>query len=464
MSLNSPIPNDLTISFYLLKNCKLWVWDFDDTIIDTTTYLKKSMQPCDIRNRTDQDLDKETPQWRYFKKLVEYLVMHGRYVAIASFGTLEIIQAYMDRIMGFNQQFFNKRNIMAPCMKDREVRTFQPPQNKNEYIYQLMKIYRVQDFKRVVLFDDLPSNIADATGIGIIAVQIAAPRNGDSDINKMYFGPWVMDDFDRKMETQCGTEIYLNRTFTGISSKSRLAGSNGSGSERQIDDSEAFLGISYDKIDFGLGQDEWKFGTTAYGSSIGDRKVSVRPDMRWNRMNVQNPPQWVDGNWNTDNILDSKENNINKVGNSTAGWEDSSLGGSSHSFWEKHQRVRKAEVGGRADGGSRGSGSDDSSSGSSGKRISWKSGGGSGIRYGTMDNDDNGDNGDNGDNSDVVGISEGFENKKNSNSNRNGNSNSDRNSNREESCSSCNKIGWNWITLTLMVVIFFMAVLVVSVM
>ena len=106
------VPNDIPISFYLLKQCKLWVWDFDDTLIDTMTYLKKDMSPEAILKRCDAELDQEVPQWRYFRKLVEFLVMHGRYVGIASFGTLEIIQAYMKRIMGFNQQFFNKKNII----------------------------------------------------------------------------------------------------------------------------------------------------------------------------------------------------------------------------------------------------------------------------------------------------------------------------------------------------------------
>ena len=100
------IPADLQISLYLLKQCKLWVWDFDDTLIDTKTYLDKDMSPAVILKRTDDELTKDIPQWKYFRRLVEYLVMNGRYVSIASFGTYEIIQAYMSRIMGFNQHFF----------------------------------------------------------------------------------------------------------------------------------------------------------------------------------------------------------------------------------------------------------------------------------------------------------------------------------------------------------------------
>ena len=43
---------DLIISFYLLKKCKLWVWDFDDTLIDTKYYYKSNMNQESIRNRT----------------------------------------------------------------------------------------------------------------------------------------------------------------------------------------------------------------------------------------------------------------------------------------------------------------------------------------------------------------------------------------------------------------------------
>ena len=57
MSANSLPPDDLPVSFYLIKQCKLWVWDFDDTLIDTDTYYKNKMDVTSIRNRTDNELD-----------------------------------------------------------------------------------------------------------------------------------------------------------------------------------------------------------------------------------------------------------------------------------------------------------------------------------------------------------------------------------------------------------------------
>ena len=126
-----------------LKKCKLWVWDFDDTLIDTKYYYTSNMEPNAIRARTDIELNNEVPQWKYFKRLVTYLVQNGKYVAIASFGTYEIIKAYMDRIMGFNQNFFTSKNLIAPNGNERRCRGFQLPPNKNEYIYKIMKYYKI---------------------------------------------------------------------------------------------------------------------------------------------------------------------------------------------------------------------------------------------------------------------------------------------------------------------------------
>ena len=413
MSLNSP--PDLTISFYLLKNCKLWVWDFDDTLIDSTTYIKRNMEPSKIRIRTDAELDIEVPKWRYFKRLVEFLVSHGRYVGIASFGTYEIIQAYMDRIMGFNQKYFNRNNIIAPCYEERENRAFSLPPHKNEYIYKLMKAYKVEDFKRVVLFDDMASNISEATGIGVIGIQIATPRNGDSE--NLYFGPWLMDDFDRKIETDCGKEIYLNRTFTGVSNKN-----NGDTTDS---DRIPFFGPAFDKMDFGLGVQE-KFHPMAFGTGIGSRKVNTMPEYKWNTTKVADPPLWQNGNW----------------GDSAT---DSTLGGVSPSFWDGHHSVGNYT-------------SDD------GKTLFQTIQPYNGNLEGAG-------------NQSIGVVVEGFDNNINNIKKRKNNNNKNSNNkgakapsdgafarkSREEKCDSCGKLDWNWIILVLMVIISMMALIVFNV-
>ncbi len=346
------IPHDIPLSSYLFKQCKLWVWDFDDTIIDTATYLKKDMTPDEILKRSDKELDIEIPQWRYFQKLTEFLVMNGRYVGIASFGTLEIIQAYMHRIMGYNQHFFTKKNIIAPCMKARDAYRFTLPANKNEYIYTLMRIYRVQDFKRVVLFDDKPSNIADAIAIGIIGVQIATIANGDNpNSNKLLFGPWVMSAFDNKIKTTCGEEIYQNKTYTGIAAKENYTATAyntapntdinfGSGirANNNYFQEPYTLGVSDNHLynnnitDNGDGGGDGSSLSSrprnmAFGTGIGNRKILMKPEFRWNsyKNSFKNIPKWKNGNYvnvpnlvNTEGYWDENEN-VNVCGGGSGG-------------------------------------------------------------------------------------------------------------------------------------------------
>ena len=401
MSANSLPPNNLAVSFYLIKTCKLWVWDFDDTLIDTETYLRRDMLPSTIRKLSDCDLDVDVPQWRYFSRLIDFLVTHGKYVAIASFGTYEIIRAYMDRILGFNQKYFGKQNIIAPCMEDRDSRRFSVPPNKNEYIYQLMKIYRVQDFGRVVLFDDMSSNISSAISIGVIGVQIATSRNGDIDASKFLFGPWIMDDLDKKLESKC-------------CNKEKLTNIDANGNDNM------FLGDKFQYVD------------SAFGTGIGDRRISKKPDNRWNKMNVQNPPLWQNGNWQTNG------------GNSTIeSFPETSLGGYSLSFWDNDQSVIKKNIGGsgsRNNGGRNNGGSNSVSI--SGSNIS----------------DDY--------------TTEGFQ-SSNSDKIASYNNNYRKQNNKHntvdkfmdgDNCESCKKITWNWITLSLMVIIFMMVALCFSVM
>jgi hypothetical protein len=347
-------PPNLPISHILFKQCKLWVWDFDDTLIDTATYYSSKMDTDAILARTDAQLDNEVPQWRYFRQLVEFLVGNGRYVGIASFGTYEIIQAYMKRIMGFNQHFFNKMNIVAPEYKQRNTFRFNQPPNKNEYVYQLMRIYRIQDFKRVVLFDDNATNIADAIGIGIVAVQIPSLNGGDKPTSeKLMFGPWIMADFDKKLEQTCGDELYRNRTYTGIVSKENYTGTaydipesldtSSSNAPRKGDidfgtGSKSWDGYYMEPYDLTLGVDDsiiYKDKIPAFGTGIGDRKINKRPQFAWNnyRMPRSITPQWWNGNYM----------NVPGLVKSQGYWDADTLGGASPSYWDKYQSVLKKE-------------------------------------------------------------------------------------------------------------------------
>jgi hypothetical protein len=175
---------DDIISNYLLDKFKLWVWDFDDTLIDTATYYKKSMEPPDIINRTDKELTIDVPNWKYFKNIVIFLISRGKRVGIASFGTFKIIKAYMDRIFGLNQKIFTAANLKALCRgSDGRPLKFYP--NKNDFIDSMMQNYRIYEPLQVVLFDDNMTNIAYAMDSGIVGVKIIGKDN-DSLQNKEY--------------------------------------------------------------------------------------------------------------------------------------------------------------------------------------------------------------------------------------------------------------------------------------
>jgi hypothetical protein len=185
------IPN-LILSNYLIKNCNLWIWDFDDTIITTEAYLKHNMDDTTISNLTDDELQEDVPHYKYFKEIVKYLYIKGRKIGIASFGVYTIIQAYMNRIFGMNQKYFDTNNIKA-FRKDRNDADIRKrlPLNKNSMIYDIMQFYKISTFNNVCLFDDAPSNIADAMAIGVIAIQIDC-----------LFNPEIMSIIDAKFNIE----------------------------------------------------------------------------------------------------------------------------------------------------------------------------------------------------------------------------------------------------------------------
>jgi len=192
---------------YLWENIDLWVWDWDDTLIDTSAYVRHSMSRDWIMNLSDRELSEDVPYWQFFRDLVIYLVQNGRRVGMASFGTYTIIRAYMDRIFGRDQKYFIRANIHAACEDLDCVRDYrQMPLNKNPYIQRLMNHYRITDHARVILFDDAPSNIADAKRLGVVSVQMGSYDKENSKwVPSMagLFGPSTLIQFGDRFAQKC---------------------------------------------------------------------------------------------------------------------------------------------------------------------------------------------------------------------------------------------------------------------
>ena len=205
----------ILISPYLEKTMTLWIWDFDDTLIDSRAYKRHNMDPEIIRTHlSDAELTADIPNWGYFKKLVQYLVATGKRVGIASFGTYSIIKAYMDRIFGINQKYFGPNNLLATCPEIGCNRScIDMPLNKNAYILKIMKFYRIQGYESVVLFDDSSSNIADALRIGINAFLI--------DETTGLFGAQIMFMIEAKIQNKCETELCGPSVFGSLGDRKR---------------------------------------------------------------------------------------------------------------------------------------------------------------------------------------------------------------------------------------------------
>ena len=224
------------ISNYLIDKFKLWIWDFDDTLVDTTTYYKKSMEPKDILKRTNEELDVDFPNWRYFVSCVNYLVSRGVRVGIASFGTYKIIKAYMDRLFGINQRIFTDVNLKALCRSSNgKPLRFYP--NKNDFIETIMKHYRIYEPLKVILFDDNMTNISDAMDSGIVGVKIIGKDNNQiinrknsysTNTEETYFGKYIVDKLETTLKTleensknkkKCEYGNLPNETFSAIGSR-----------------------------------------------------------------------------------------------------------------------------------------------------------------------------------------------------------------------------------------------------
>ena len=173
MNINSNIGSNISSNIIskLNSSIDLWIWDFDDTLINTEAY-DKDMSPKAIRLRSPSELSQEFPNRRFFVDLVINIIKSGKQVAIASFGTRYIIDAYMKRLFGNNQKYFTEYNTLVIRRDPVTNIPIEHPDNKNYMIRELMRRYNIKDSRRVAFFDDQKGNIKAARKMGIISIQI----------------------------------------------------------------------------------------------------------------------------------------------------------------------------------------------------------------------------------------------------------------------------------------------------
>ena len=166
---------DLTIPENLLKTFGLWIWNFEDVLIDTNAFYRMKMDPDEIRGLTDKQLELQVPHWKYYKSLVRELVKNGIYVGIVSFGVDYIIDAYMSRIFGYDQKYFIIGTNLKTIPRNKitgEPDVRDPITNKIPMIKELMDQYRIRNYDRVIMFDDSIQNLACVREVGVVGIKI----------------------------------------------------------------------------------------------------------------------------------------------------------------------------------------------------------------------------------------------------------------------------------------------------
>jgi hypothetical protein len=164
-----------------------------------------------------------------------------------------------------------------------------------------------------------------------------------------------MSDFDKRIETECGNELYLNRKFTGITNKMPYTGNAfnkinfGTGVQEKI---PYFTGNGKSRWDKENTTPETFTNTFSFGTGIGDRKISKKPDYDWNRMNSGNAPIYWGGNYYLDpaNTLSNDYVNILAKDNDSNLWVDN---GVSNGNIEISDEILYSNVGKCSKGGSK---------------------------------------------------------------------------------------------------------------
>mmetsp|Transcript_19943 Transcript_19943/g.64920 ORF Transcript_19943/g.64920 Transcript_19943/m.64920 type:complete len:183 (-) Transcript_19943:1284-1832(-) len=95
-------------SVQLTAGPTLYVWDFDKTILSIHAFALR-LTPEDAQTR---DLEEDCVDLAFFRAFVANVLRRGAKVAVASFGSYEVIQAYLDRIA---PGVFTRENISTPA-------------------------------------------------------------------------------------------------------------------------------------------------------------------------------------------------------------------------------------------------------------------------------------------------------------------------------------------------------------
>ncbi|ACO68405.1 hypothetical protein MICPUN_55064 [Micromonas commoda] len=174
---------------------KLIVWDFDLTVLSIHSWAAGIRQK-DVADRTLYD---DVADLAFFRHFVQRALEQGFAVAIASFGQYEVIQAYMDRIVG--RGVFNRENIATPSKfgsKDgRALRGGKVPMLKSLACKMLRASPQELSLRKsdIIFFDDSWDNVCGAIENGFIHSVLVDCRGFCEQLWNEVKCPLGMDNF-----------------------------------------------------------------------------------------------------------------------------------------------------------------------------------------------------------------------------------------------------------------------------
>ncbi len=157
-----------------IKQYDLFAFDFDLTILKIHAYAN-DIKATDVEAMSWKKIMDHFADPIFFRDLVNYLISQKKKVAIVSFGTFNVIKAYLDRLFD-NPNIFGLNNIITPLDgNNRYTRSLKPDSDKNQLLIDLVKKLNL-NFNRVIFFDDDEKNITHSKELGLTAVKIDSKK------------------------------------------------------------------------------------------------------------------------------------------------------------------------------------------------------------------------------------------------------------------------------------------------
>lgn len=168
-----------------LDSISLVVFDFDLTVTGVHTCGEHPLTPEEIAKIPLETLLIDSD---IFRRVVDYLLQHGKKVAIASYGNRDVIFTLMDRLFG-DANPFNEENVITPrvvsqtydinwreCMSDPDRPEHAPYYNPADYTKTNMLDILARRYHlpkdEILLIDDTKLNVDRAVASGYRGIAI----------------------------------------------------------------------------------------------------------------------------------------------------------------------------------------------------------------------------------------------------------------------------------------------------